>query len=100
MSGIATDGKGNPLMACNVIIKGTTTGTVTNECGEFTLPFANEELTLVFHGMSYVDLRVFEISLDLSEIEGKQIVFQLGKYKQENENCGKVDNNLKKYKIR
>lgn len=100
LHGIATDGKGNPILACDVIVKGTTIATITNECGEFTLPFESDELTLIFNGMSYVDLRVFEVSLELSEIEGKQVVFQLGKYEQENENCDKVDKKLKKYKIK
>ena len=100
LHGIATDGKGNPLHGCNVVIKGTTISTSTNLCGEFSIPFEREVLTLVFQDMKYMDLLTFEIVLESWESEGKQIVFQLGKYEKENENCGKVDKNLKKYKIR
>lgn len=100
LHGIATDGKGNPLNGCNVVIKGTAVGTVTNSCGEFDLPFDSDELVLVFHDMTYNDMRAFEIRLDQSKIDSKQVVFQLGKNKKPNDLCSMVDKKLKKYKIR
>lgn len=98
--GIVTDGKGNPLNGCNVIIKGTKVGTVTNSCGEFNLPFDSDELVLVFHDMTYNDMRAFEIRLDQSKIDSKQVVFQLGKNMKPNDLCSKVDKKLRKYKIK
>jgi hypothetical protein len=52
LKGIATDGHRNPIISCNVIIKGTTIGTVTDDCGEFSIPLDSGEFTLVFHGIS------------------------------------------------
>ncbi|MGK7391077.1 MAG: carboxypeptidase-like regulatory domain-containing protein [Candidatus Cyclobacteriaceae bacterium M2_1C_046] len=100
LTGIATDKKGNPISGCNVMIKGTTIGTVTDSCGQFSLPFNHDIQTLVFHSMSYVDLRAFEIDLKIEEIENKIVVFQLGNYKLEDNTCPKVDKKFQKFIIK
>lgn len=99
LRGIATDGHRNPLLAINVMIKGTAIGTVTDQCGRFSIPLSNEELTLVFHGMSYDDLRAFEIALKSSECINDTIVFQLGNWKVDNPACNKVSNRLIRHHI-
>ncbi len=100
IKGIVVDKGGDPLVGCNVMIKGTLTGTVTDVCGEFSIPIGKEDLTIVFHSMSYDDLRTFETKLRVKEITDESIVFQLGKGKMRNKNCKKtIDKNLKKYRI-
>lgn len=92
IKGIAVDKKGNPVLACNVIIKGTTVGTVTDTCGIFKLPFEQDKLTLLFHGISYADLRTFEVEVNRSDIQTEEpLVFQLGNIVQNNEKCKQVD---------
>ncbi len=53
ITGIVTDNRGLPLPGVSVIVKGTTTGVVTNTDGEFTLsvPVNAESLQLSFVGM-------------------------------------------------
>jgi len=96
LTGIATDGHRNGILAVNVIIKGTTTGTVTDICGRFTIPVDNDEVTLLFHAMSYDDMRTYEIKLNKADISANTLVFQLGHWKVDNKNCGKVDKKLKR----
>ncbi len=92
IKGITIDKKRNPILACNVIIKGTTIGTVTDTCGTFKLPFNQDKLTLLFHSMSYVDLRTFEVEVNKSDISTERpLVFQLGNFVQKNEKCKPVD---------
>jgi hypothetical protein len=57
LKGITIDGHRNRLIAINVMMKGTGMGTITDDCGRFSIPIDKEELTLVFHGMSYDDMR-------------------------------------------
>jgi hypothetical protein len=99
LKGITTDGHRNPIIACNVIIKGTTTGTVTNDCGEFSIPIDTDEFTLLFHGMSYDDLRTFEIQLTTKDIVDDIIVFQLGHSILKNKVCKKTVNKKLKRKL-
>jgi hypothetical protein len=97
LKGITTDGHRNPIISCNVIIKGTTTGTVTNDCGEFSIPIDTDEFTLLFHGMSYDDMKTYEIKLKTKDIKDDIIVFQLGHWKLKNEVCKKtVDKKFKR----
>jgi hypothetical protein len=101
LKGIATDGHRNPIVSCNVLIKGTTTGTVTNDCGEFSIPLDTYEFTLLFHGMSYDDMRTYEIEMQTKDIKDDIIVFQLGHWKLKNEVCKKtVDKKLKRKVIK
>ena len=100
LKGVTIDGHRNPIIACNVIIKGTTTGTVTNDCGEFSIPIDTDEFTILFHGMSYDDMRTYEIKLKLKDFKDDINVFQLGHWKIKNEVCKKpVDKKLKRYVI-
>lgn len=99
LTGIATDGHRNGVLAINVIIKGTTIGTVTDTCGLFSIPIAADEVTLVFHGMSYDDMRTYEIQLNKADISTDTLVFQLGHWKVDNKQCDKVNKKLKKQVI-
>ena len=75
--GIATDGHRNRLIGINVMIKGTAVGRVTDTCGRFSIPVDSEKFTL-FHGISYDDMRTYEIELTKNDITTDTLVFQLG----------------------
>ena len=96
LTGIATDGRGNGVLAINVTVKGTTTGTVTDICGRFTIPIDTDEVTLVFQGMSYDDMRTYEIRINKADISTDTLVFQLGHWKVDNKECDKVNKKLKR----
>ncbi|MEJ7643737.1 MAG: carboxypeptidase-like regulatory domain-containing protein [Chryseolinea sp.] len=101
IKGIAIDGHRNPILAINVMVKGTTTGTVTDRCGEFSIPIKQKSVTLVFHGMSYDDMRAYEINLKQKDIKDDLLLFQLGNWKVKNEACKKkIDRKLKRYIIK
>jgi hypothetical protein len=55
ISGIVTDPDGRIVMGCNVLIKGTPTGTVTNSDGFFTINIDGfgDSITLVFALIGY-----------------------------------------------
>ena len=57
VSGSVTDGEGIPLPGVNVLIKGTTTGTVTNFDGLFTINASNSDVLII----SYVGFTTREI---------------------------------------
>lgn len=100
LKGLVIDGHRNPIIACNVMIKGTMIGTITDICGEFSIPFEQDDITLVFHGMSYNDMRAYEINLKLKDLKDELTLFQLGHLKVKNDDCKKrVDKKLKKYVI-
>ncbi|RAW02438.1 SusC/RagA family TonB-linked outer membrane protein [Pseudochryseolinea flava] len=63
IEGIVTDSVNTPLPGVNVLIKGTTTGTVTNASGQFTLGAAgvNENSILLF---SFIGYRSQEVALN------------------------------------
>ena len=58
INGVVSDATGDPLPGVNVMIKGTTQGTLTDVDGAYFLPVANENATLVF---SYVGFAAQEI---------------------------------------
>ncbi len=60
VSGNVTDEGGLPLPGVSVIIKGTTTGTVTDIDGNFSIPNVNSDSTLVF---SFIGLKTQEIPI-------------------------------------
>lgn len=99
LNGIATDGHRNRVLGVNVIIKGTVTGTITDICGRFSIPIDREAFTLVFHGMSYDDMRTYEIRLRKCDVLNDTLVFQLGRWKVQNADCKKVDKRGKRYVI-
>lgn len=84
LNGIVTDKGGNPLMGCNILIKGTAIGTATNVCGEFSMQIPQGEIVIVFHSTSDNDSRAHETKLNANEIKDEQIVFQIGKLKTKN----------------
>jgi hypothetical protein len=99
LNGIVTDEHRNRLIAISVIIKGTGTGTITNVCGQFSIPSGKDDFTVVFHGVSYDDLRVYEVKMKKSELTNDTIVFQLGHLKAYNPKCKRVDRKLKRVVI-
>lgn len=95
LTGIATDGNRRGVLGINVIIKGTTTGTVTDSCGRFSIPIETDEFTLLFHGMSYDDIRTYEIKLTKADLSTDPLIFQLGHLKVDKNTCSKVDKRIK-----
>ena len=101
IKGIALDKGGDPILGCNVFIKGTTNGTVTDTCGEFELTTTQNEFTVMFSCLTS-DMRAFETTLKTTEFkEGDKVIFQLrGHWKMKNKDCKRsIDKELKKYKI-
>tara|TARA_R110002050_G_scaffold274283_2_gene418652 strand:+ start:2017 stop:5118 length:3102 start_codon:yes stop_codon:yes gene_type:complete len=61
ISGIVSDARGELLVGVTVVIKGTTTGTVTNESGEYSISAKNGDvLVFRFIGMSTQEVEVGE----------------------------------------
>jgi TonB-dependent starch-binding outer membrane protein SusC len=58
VSGKVTDTGGEPLPGVNILVKGTTQGTVTNSNGEYSIADLPEDVTLVF---SFVGMRTQEV---------------------------------------
>jgi hypothetical protein len=56
---------GEPLPGVNVVVKGTTVGTVTDGQGNYSLTLPNDAVTLVF---SFVGLKTEEVPIDRSDI--------------------------------
>ena len=101
IKGITLDKGGDPVLGCNVAIKGTTNGTITDKCGEFELTTDQNEVTIVFSCLTS-DLKAFESIVKTSEFNsGDKVVFQLrGHWKMKNRDCKNlVDKRLKKYII-
>lgn len=101
LKGIVIAKGGDPLVGCNVLIKGTTIGTVTDLCGEFSIPVGQEDITIVFYDMTFEDLRAFELRLKRKEITADKIIFDIGNWKKPNKDCKQtIDKGLKRYRIR
>lgn len=95
LHGVVTDGHRNRLIGINVMIKGTTVGKVSDSCGRFMIPVDSGKFTLLFHGMSYDDMRTYEIELTKKDITSDTLIFQLGHWKTPNPICDKVDKRRK-----
>jgi hypothetical protein len=101
IKGITLDKGSDPILGCNVMLKGTTNGTVTDKCGEFQLTTDQKQVTVVFSCLTS-DLRTFETIVSTSDFnEGDKVVFHLrGHWKMKNKDCKMaVDKRLKKYTI-
>jgi len=61
VSGVVTDQNGQPLPGVTVVVSGTTTGTVTNSDGNFSMAIPDDDETLQF---SFVGMRTLEVVLD------------------------------------
>ena len=68
LSGLVNDGQGLPLPGVTIILKGTTTGAVTNSSGEFTLDVPEAGGVLVF---SFVGFQAQEVEI------GNQTLFNI-----------------------
>ncbi len=60
VSGSVTDSYGSPLPGVSIVIKGTTTGTITDFDGNFTLSDVSSEAILIF---SFVGMKTLEVSV-------------------------------------
>lgn len=89
--GIVADGHRNRLVGVNVMVKGTTVGRVSDSCGRFAIPVDSGKITLLFHGMSYDDMRTYEIELTKKDISSDTLIFQLGYWKAPSPFCEKLD---------
>ena len=58
ISGIVADASGDPLIGVNVLVKGTTVGTITDMDGRFSLQADRETATLVFSFVGFKDKEV------------------------------------------
>ena len=61
ITGVITDDSGEPLIGANVLVKGTSIGTITDIDGSFTLSVPNDATTLVISYAGYEDK---EVSID------------------------------------
>jgi len=61
VTGVVVDATGEPIIGASVVVKGTTTGTVTDLDGNFAIPGVSKNATLVF---SYVGYRTQNVALD------------------------------------
>ncbi len=66
VTGTVTDEKGNPLPGVNIILKGTTRGTITDQNGDYTLKVPENANVLVF---SFVGMQTKEVP-----IAGKSVI--------------------------
>ncbi|MFN8844954.1 MAG: carboxypeptidase-like regulatory domain-containing protein [Chryseotalea sp.] len=101
IKGIAIDKGGNPILGCNVFIKGTTTGTITDPCGEFELRTNENTFTVMFSCLTS-DLRTFESVIKTDDFnEGDKVIFHLrGHWSMKNRDCKRrISKKLRKYII-
>ena len=73
VSGKVTDESGEPCVGANVLIKGTTTGTMTDLDGNYSLPHVKQGSILVFSSIGY---STQEVKVGTSSvIQGNRIKF-------------------------
>lgn len=65
ISGKITDGKGESLIGASVLVKGTTTGTITDFDGNYTLDVPAGGKTLIF---SYTGFETQELAIGASDV--------------------------------
>ena len=58
VKGVVTDETGEPIIGANVLVKGTSTGTITDIDGNYTIPDVASNATLVFSFVGYTDQEV------------------------------------------
>ena len=58
IQGIVLDEEGSPLPGVSVLVKGSTTGTITNFDGEYSLMFDKDNVTLMFSYIGYITQEV------------------------------------------
>jgi TonB-linked SusC/RagA family outer membrane protein len=61
ITGKVSDSNGETLPGVNVVIKGTTTGTISNADGEYLLPNVSSDATLQF---SFIGFRIYEVAVN------------------------------------
>lgn len=91
VKGKVTDEKGDALPGVSVLVKGTSTGTVTDNSGNFTVSVPNDQATLVFSFIGYVSREVavnqqsvINMSLNVdAKVLGEVIVVGYGVQKKE-----------------
>ena len=58
VTGVVKDSKGQPLQGVNISVKGTNTGTITDNTGQFSLKISNATQVLVFSSVGYTTQEV------------------------------------------
>jgi TonB-linked SusC/RagA family outer membrane protein len=58
VTGVVRDATGNPLPGATIVIRGTTTGTVTNVDGEYSLPVPDRDAILVISFVGYLSREI------------------------------------------
>lgn len=58
VKGVVTDETGEPIIGANVLVKGTTTGTITDIDGNYTIPDVASSATLVFSYVGFVEQEI------------------------------------------
>ncbi|MEO6582923.1 MAG: SusC/RagA family TonB-linked outer membrane protein [Ferruginibacter sp.] len=81
VSGKLTDAQGAPVANASVVVKGTRTGTTTNQNGEYSISVADNAKTLVFSGVGLLPQEVslsnasdYSVSLQSSVADLKEVV--------------------------
>jgi Ca-activated chloride channel family protein len=83
VSGVVTNQKGSPIPKVNVVVKGTTFGTVTDRKGMYIITAPNEKSILIFNNQNYktqevqvkgrsvlhVKMKPFKFEIDLDDVE-------------------------------
>ena len=97
VTGILTGKNGNPIPGCNVIVKGKTSQTNTQLCGEFTIDVPDNAATLVFSCLAF---RTWEVPVK-KLVKAKCSVIVLNDWKDfDNGSCSKNYAGEKRIKIR
>lgn len=68
INGVVRDDMGNPLPGVSILVKGGTNGTKTDEAGRYTLSVENEQQSLVFRYVGYLDKEILVSSQRLINV--------------------------------
>jgi len=104
VTGTVTDADGNPVPGVNVVMKGTTQGTITNLNGVFSLSVPNENTILTFSFVGFASKevlvgtqRVFNVVLEESQTQIEEVVvvaYGVAKKKDLTGSISTIDNKL------
>lgn len=73
VNGVVTDGKGDPIIGANVIVKGTTNGTITDVNGQFSLEVPlGTTLQISYIGFLMQDVLVKDTNVEITLLEDTQ----------------------------
>jgi len=76
-TGTVTDTKGEPLIGVSIVVKGTTTGTVSDINGKFSLQSISQNPTIAFSYIGYESKEISPKSSEIPQIELRETNKQL-----------------------